>query len=367
MNSNKLKVFEAFAGVGSQSMALRNIGANYEVVGTMDVDRYAILAYDSIHNKQVDVPKISKEEMLNEMQKRHICYNFSTGKSEMPRREEDIRRVYEAHIRNKNYGDISLVDVNELPDFDFFTYSFPCKNISIAGQQAGLEEGSGTQSSLLWECEKIIQYKKPKFLMMENVKNLISKKHKPFFDLWCKKLESMGYKNFWKVLNAKNYNLPQNRERVIMISILNYNSDFFDFPTEQPLVLELKDVLEDIPSDHKLWKFSYGNKGYDKLVRHKNKVIAREEGIPQYSSTIHAGYWKFGGRDQFYIRNKYNKIRALSPIETWRLIGFSDEDFYKAKNSGLSNSKLYERAGRGIAVTMLEEIFKIVFCDYIGG
>ena len=141
----KIKVFEAFAGVGSQAMALRNIGLDFEVVGISEVDRYGLIAYDAIHNNNEEVELKSKEEMLEEITKRNIAYNFSTGKSEIPKKEEEIRKLYEAHIRSKNYGDITKIDPTELPNFDLFTYSFPCKNISIAGGQAGLAEGSGTQ------------------------------------------------------------------------------------------------------------------------------------------------------------------------------------------------------------------------------
>ena len=154
---NKLRVFEAFAGYGSQSIALRNIGIDYEVVAISEIDKYAIKAYESIHGKV------------------------------------------------NNLGDISKINVEDIPDHDLFTYSFPCQDISVAGKQASLEENSGTRSSLLWECKKIIEGKKPKYLLMENVKNLVSKKHKPYFDKWLEWLEEQGYSNTWKVLNAKDY------------------------------------------------------------------------------------------------------------------------------------------------------------------
>lgn len=356
----KLKVFTSFTGIGSQEMALKNIGINFEVVGISEVDRYAILGYDAIHNEQTKVETKTKEEMLQEFYEKNIAYNFSTGKSEMPRNIEDIKHLYNAHIRSKNYGDITKIDENTLPDFDLFTYSYPCKNISIAGKQAGLVKGSGTQSALLWECERIIRCKKPKYLLMENVKNLVSKSHIGEFEKWIKTLSEIGYSSYYKVLNGKDYKVPQNRERVIMISILDTKEDYI-FPNKIDLNIKLSDILCDISFEDKLFKFSY-DKGYNKLVRHKNKVISREMGIPDISSTIHAGYWKFGGRDQFYIRFDNNKIRALSPLECWRLMGFSDEDFYKAKDIGkLSNTKLYERAGRGIVVPMLEEVFKNLF------
>ena len=189
-----IKVFEAFAGYGSQSMALRRLGIDFEVVGISEIDKYAIQAYMAVHG---DTP---------------------------------------------NYGDISKIDWSSVPDFDFLTYSFPCTDISTAGQQKGLAEGSGTRSRLLWECRKAIEAKRPKYLLMENVKNLVSKKFTPYLKEWLRFLEGQGYSNYTKVLNAKDFGVPQNRERVFMVSILGEAS--FHFPKPFTLEKRLKDVLE---------------------------------------------------------------------------------------------------------------------------
>ena len=194
--NKKIRVFEAFAGYGSQSIALRNIGVDYEVVAISEIDKYAIKAYEAIHGKV------------------------------------------------NNLGDISKVKVEDIPDHDLFTYSFPCQDISVAGKQASLEEGSGTRSSLLWECRKIIATKKPRYLLMENVKNLVSKKHKPYFDKWLEYLEGLGYINYWQVLNAKDFGVPQNRERVFVVSILN-NENEFNFEDGIELDRALGDMLEE--------------------------------------------------------------------------------------------------------------------------
>lgn len=382
---NKLRVFEAFAGIGSQSMALRNIGVNYEIVGTMDVDKYAILAYDAIHNDNEKVEYKTKEEILEEINKKHIAYNFSTGKSEIPKKEEDLRKLYEAHVRNKNFGDIRLVDENILPDFDFFTYSFPCKNISNAGifSGGGFKEGSGTQSSLVWECRRIIKYKKPKFLMMENVKNLIGKKNKTFFELWCTTLEKIGYKNYWKVLNAKNFGLPQNRERVIMISIReDLNIKNFKIPETNNKKKKIKDILE-----NEVDKKFYINKSWHYVKENETKItrstlanldsisFTKTRGILDINDICYTIDAMQGGNREpkilvdkiqenfFSLRDKM--ARKLTPLECWRCQGLSDGDFLKAKKVGISNSKLYERSGRAIPISMLEEIFKEVFKEYI--
>ena len=190
----KIRVFEAFAGYGSQSMALKRLGIDFEVVGISEIDKYAIQAYMAVHG---DTP---------------------------------------------NYGDISKIDWSSVPDFDFLTYSFPCTDISNAGKRKGLAEGSGTRSSLLWECRKAIEAKRPKYLLMENVKNLVSKKFTPYLKEWIRFIEGQGYSNYTKVLNAKDFGVPQNRERVFMVSILGEVS--FHFPKPFTLEKRLKDVLE---------------------------------------------------------------------------------------------------------------------------
>lgn len=190
----KIRVFESFAGYGSQSMALKRLGIDFEVVGISEIDKYAIQAYMAVHG--------------------------------------------ETH----NYGDISKIDWSIVPDFDFLTYSFPCTDISNAGKRKGLAEGSGTRSSLIWECRKAIESKRPKYLLMENVKNLVSKSFIPYLKEWLIFLYRQGYSNYTKVLNAKDFGVPQNRERVFMVSILGEVS--FHFPKPFTLEKRLKDVLE---------------------------------------------------------------------------------------------------------------------------
>ena len=189
-----LRVFEAFSGYGSQSIALRNLGIEHEVVAISEIDKYAIKAYEAIHGPTL------------------------------------------------NLGDISKIDVNDIPQHDLFTYSFPCQDLSVAGKQKGL--GEGTRSGLLYECEKVIEHCRPKYLLLENVKNLVGKKFKADFDKWLEYLEGLGYTNYWKVLNAKNYGVPQNRERVFVVSILGEHEPF-EWPTPIPLDKCIADILEE--------------------------------------------------------------------------------------------------------------------------
>ena len=377
---DKLKVFEAFAGVGSQSMALRNIGIDYEVVGISEVDRYAIMSYWAIHHNgkiEYDYTNTTKKEILEEIANKNISYNFSTYKSEIPKNDNKLIKLYNAHKVIKNYGDIRLINENELPIFDLFTYSFPCKNISTSGKQDGLKEGSNTQSSLIWECRRIIKSKRPKYLMMENVRNLVGEKHKPFFDLWCKELEDMGYNNYWKVLNGKYFSVPQNRERVIMISILKEYDKGYEMPTTDKLPMKcIKDILTN-DTDEELYlnkKFILNNncsnnKGIIISARLEDNRsdrsrIANINGIMYTLDSMNGGAREpkilvdKNDNINVYSVNGY-MVRKLSPLECWRLMGYSDEDFIKARDIGeLSNSKLYERAGRGIVVPMLEKVFE---------
>lgn len=154
-----------------------------------------------------------------------------------------IAAYHAVHGNTPNFGDISKIDWSQVPDFDCFTYSFPCQDISTAGKQKGFAEGSGSRSSLLWECKRAIEAKRPKFLLMENVKALVQKKFMPEFQRWIDTLSRLGYTSFWQVLNAKDYGIPQNRERVFMVSI--FGEAAFEFPKPFPLEKRLRDVLED--------------------------------------------------------------------------------------------------------------------------
>ncbi len=424
---DKLRVLECFAGVGSQSMALRNIGVNHEVVGIMEIDKHALVGYSAIHKDLIDdIPIVSDEYMYNYLRDKEVGTNFSTGKNELPKKGEKLRQIYIADIKTNNLGDISLIDVNKIPDHDFMTYSFPCKNISNEGKQDGFEEGSGTQSSLVWECKKIIESKEPKFLMMENVKNIVSKVHKAYFDSWCSWLSSMGYKNYWKIYNGNNFGVAQSRERVIMISIkeeicnrINFvepNSngrkqklmDIIDYATLDDYIIDadyMEGFIEIIDNDllnsmrDKIIDegILFTNKESEEIINRRNKYLPLYNNLNNSSLIVREatkiGYKVAEVGDSINLSQKNSKtrrgrvgkeeaktlttaceqavvlenykIKKLSPLECWRLQGFKDEDYYKAEKAGIPKLNLYERAGRGIVVPMLEEIFKNLFKDYI--
>lgn len=241
-----LRVFEAFSGVGMQRMSLEKLGVNYVSVGTSEIDIPAITSYAAIHDgllENDDFEYPSKEEMAKYLEDRNIGLDFKTGKVKVPKSLKQLQTIYKAAVLSKCYGDISILNPHELPDMDLFTYSFPCTDLSVAGKQKGLDKS--TRSGLLYECEKVIEAKRPKYLMLENVKPLVGKRFKPQFDEWIEYLDTLGYNSYWKVLNAKEFNVPQNRERVFCISILKEYDNGFEFPQEIGCSMKLRDVLEE--------------------------------------------------------------------------------------------------------------------------
>lgn len=383
---NKLKVFESFSGIGTQVIGLRDLDISYEVVGTSEVDKYAILAYNAIHKKKhIKHEELSDEEMIGYLKKINVGYNFVTNKNELPKQHDEIVKLYECCIENRNYGDIRKIDASTLPDFDMFTYSFPCKNITNEGNKTGFDKDSGTQSSLVWNCESIIDVKRPKILLMENVKNILAKRNISNFTEWCELLESYGYVNYYKIYNAKKYGLPQNRERVMMVSLHKESGYNFDIPNEVDLEVKLSDLLEkEVDEKYFLNPEDSSFNGLIKVDYTKTPIMAkvRVANIKGYDEafvgdTINYTYVNSKtrrGRVGHGVAQTLTtaclqctllpdgRIRNLTPLEYWRIQGLSDEDFYNAKNiAGLPETKLYERAGRAIPICILTSIYKNLF------
>ncbi|MFA7204553.1 MAG: DNA (cytosine-5-)-methyltransferase [Candidatus Caldatribacteriota bacterium] len=421
-----IKLFEAFAGIGIQHMALKNLGLDIELVGISEIDKYAIQSYEAIHGKV------------------------------------------------KNFGGIG--DFDRFPNnIDILTWSFPCQDISLAGKQKGMEDGTRSNYGYVFldTVEATPYHERPKVLLMENVKALFTEK---FRDDWREiqlRLERLGYTNYADVLNAKDYGVAQNRERVFIVSILGeYN---YNFPKPIPLTKRLKDYLEDEVEEkyylsdkmlayltdmtnrndfvrgekfkpHELdSEYAYtittntGNrptdnfiilpettkKGYTKTeegdgvyinrphqkrgvvqkgliqtlktsgadvgvvvkdTRNQKEKLADnliESGTVKGGEVINHSYTNAGKNPnsrltlEDYIETKDGimptlttradtlgvvvdnplRIRKLTPLETWRLMGIKDEDFYKAKSSGVSDSQLYKQAGNAIVVDVLMAIF----------
>ena len=191
-----LKILELFGGIGACSKALERLGIDYEIADYVEIDKYAVKSFNAIHNTNFEPQDICK-------------WN------------KDI-------------------------EVDLIMHGSPCQDFSLAGKQAGGDEGSGTRSSLMYETIRIVEKLKPKYVIWENVKNLLSKKHRHNFDAYLETMEQLGYINYYQVLNAKDYGIPQNRERVFTISIRKELEQDFVFPQPQELKLKLKDILEDV-------------------------------------------------------------------------------------------------------------------------
>lgn len=451
-----MKLFSLFSGIGGPEKALKRLGIEYELVGYSEIDKYASRSYSAVHEE----PEI------------------------------------------KNYWDITKINEKELPDFDFMTWGFPCQDISIAGKQAGIHEG--TRSGLYYDGLRILKEKKPKYSLIENVKALTSKKFADTFESILHDLDEAGYNSYWQVLDAKDYGIPQHRERVFIVSIRKDIDQEFTFPEKEELTLKLKDLLEDevdekyYLSDRMIKTFSdmtnrngyirgkcfkpheldddrvantikttAGSRPEDNYVKRKYDEFINENGyVPEIfnpynktevkdvaktitgecgsttSSAAHLikipeatkkGYAEASDGDGVYINRPHQKrgvvqkdkiqtikttpdvgvvvekkikyeepleregwhnmnkivlntegisttinaqsnnslqkikeqpslrIRKLTPLECWRLMGFDDEDFYKAQGAGISNTQLYKQAGNSIVVNVLEKIFINLF------
>lgn len=202
--TNKIRLIELFAGVGSQAMALRDIGADFEHYRVCEFDKYAIASYNAIHGTKFETSDITK-------------------------------------LKGEDLG---IVDTDKYTYL--MTYSFPCQDLSLAGKQKGMKKGSSTRSGLLWEVERLLTETDnlPQVLLMENVPQVHAEKNKLDFDLWLEFLRSCGYHNFWKDLNAKDFGIPQNRDRCFCISILSKDFVDYEFPNEIKLNYKMKDYLE---------------------------------------------------------------------------------------------------------------------------
>ena len=355
---SKFKILELFGGIGACSKALERLGIDYEIADYVEIDKYAVKSFNAIHGTNFEPQDICKWD-------------------------KDIK-------------------------VDLIMQGSPCQDFSLAGKQAGGDKDSGTRSSLMYETIRIVEKLKPKYVIWENVKNLLSKKHRHNFDAYLETMEQLGYTNYYQVLNAKDYGIPQNRERVFTVSILkdvfvydlpdNYK---FRFPQKQELKLKLKDMLEDevderyylsdkmveyISADNEKWtgnndksiinksvasaintgegsrrcdasnyisnqveeNFNLKGSSYLRDFGSKGKIQNKE-----YCDTLTASMGTGGGNVPIFQNNL--RIRKLTPREVWRLMGFDDADFEKASKVN-SNSQLYKQAGNSIVVNVLEAI-----------
>lgn len=307
-----IRLIELFAGIGSQAMALRDLGANFEHYRVVEFEKYAIKSYNTIHG--TDFPTM------------------------------DITKI--------SGSDLGITDTDKY--CYIMTYSFPCQDLSVAGKQKGMTKGSGTRSGLLWEVERLLNEVEnlPQVLLMENVPQVHSQANMPDFQKWIDFLENKGYSNYRQDLNAKNFGVAQNRNRCFMVSILgNYN---YIFPNSIKLSKKLKDYIK-IPTD---WDIA----GKWIKTEEGQKVIAKKWAKinGDLCSTITAR--AFISYNCQYVEFD-GGCRRLTPKEQWLLMDFTEDDFEKA-DSALSplftekkkDNELSKQAGNSIVKNVLVAI-----------
>lgn len=430
-----IRLIECFAGYGSQALSLKYLGADFEHWKIAEWAVKSIQAYKDMHFADDDTDysaEYSKEWLIDYLFAKGISadYNKPMTREQIARMGEDkIRRVYNNIVATNNLVSVTNVKGEDLlihntDDYTYIlTYSFPCQDLSQVGLSKGMQKGSGTRSGLLWEIERILDEceELPQILLMENVPQVIGEKNRDAFRDWFMKLESLGYKSWYTIMNGKDYEIPQNRERCFMVSALG--DYYYDFPTPKPLKLRLKDMLEAEVDE----KYYLSNKTVEMFVKHTEKkqaqgcgfkfeptdgegvgkcistragsrtddnfikdyavikpahgyfdgsiehtdVISTQEPCStrgsQIASALRASMHKNGTRN--IIENIEHglgyegviepncRIRKLTPKECFRLMGVKDEDFERVALNQ-SNSSLYHLAGDSIITNCLMAIFK---------
>lgn len=370
-----LKVLSLFSGIGAFEVALDELEIDWKLDHYCEIDKYACQSYNYIHGTT----------------------------------DED------------NLKDVTNIDYSKIGDIDLVTYGFPCQDISLAGNQKGFfdEDGNLTRSGLFFNAADVIRHTNPKFAIFENVKNLTGKKFKVDFETVLSVLDELGYNTYWKVLNAKDYGIPQNRERVFGISIRKDIDKGYTFPQGFELTLRLKDMLEKQVeekyylsnqvqerfklTDSTLTKSIIGTTapsfrtiGQRDLVYQENGIMGSlvatdykqpkqileskrigglfddEKGKHQAGSiwdtdhlsptldTMQGGYRQPCIIEENIIESF--RIRKLTPRECWRLMGFKDKYFDRVK--GISDTQLYKQAGNSIVVDVLKCIFEELYNQY---
>jgi DNA (cytosine-5)-methyltransferase 1 len=319
----ELKIISLFSGYGTQELALKYSGIKYRNVANCDILKSANEAYDSLHTTE-----------------------------------------------QGNLGDVSKVDETTFPHCDFLTYSFPCQDISISGVQRGIEKG--TRSGLLYEVERIVEHNKPKFLLMENVKNLVSKNHIKKFNDYIEKLNSLGYGSAWMVLNGADFGCPQNRERVFMFSVLGESS--LEVSNKMMGVHNLKKEripmksFIDTTADSSLFITPPYEINTPKL-NSVCKMIARRSDIKYdqtrriYSIEGCSPCLTTSGSPQIMLDDK--KIRTLTAREGYRFMGVKDEDIDNLLTTSLTTKQHVALAGNSICVPVMQAIFEQFFTEYM--
>ncbi len=361
MKAGKITVNELFSGIGAQISALERLGIPCEIKHTSDIDHNAVLAYASIHcglteeliNTYAEYP--TREEMARQLTEINLGYDFQKNKTYnwyrlIKSKSKELEKYWLANKLSRNLGDISKLE--HLDYADFWTYSFPCQSVSVSGKQEGIIKGK-TRSGLLYEVQRLLEKADkmlalPKYLMLENVKNLVGKKFKPQFDEWVAWLDELGYNTYWKVLNAKDYGVPQNRERVFAISIRKDIDDGkFEFPQPFDNGVRLKDVLED----------NVDEKYYLSKDIQNRLIITDETLTKNIIDTTKPEYRSIGQRDLVYSENSimgtlvatdYKQPKQI--LETNRCIQVGNLNYYNYDKM----NRVYSKRGCSPALEIMQ-------------
>lgn len=406
-------IVELFSGIGSQAKALRNLGLDIQTVGTCEWDVHAIAAYDLIHNP-ADIPEniasMDKSQLLEHLKN----YTFSnTGKTPLDYNSlrtyslPALQRLYTSITRNNNYVDVSSLSGSKLPEkIDILTYSFPCQDLSnvgaFHGYNKGIDKESGSRSSLLWQVGRILSEmadegkELPRFLLMENVPTLLSERHFANFSTWISDLRKLGYESKYYQLNASSFGLPQNRPRLLMISVYVGNDsaikeivlDYFKHKDESGVVEDyrrsryyhqcavrdllridydnqvlFREAVECAPNDtvsrQTIWeenpKIVLPGNVYNDAITVVRTITTKQDRNPNSGNL----YFNSG------IKGK-SLFRYLTPRECMLFMGFTDNDFQNLKDNNIefhkgdalfARDKVIRMAGNSIPVKLLEGIF----------
>lgn len=395
----EIVLYEAFAGIGAQWKALKNLSEKLNIkvtnIGSCEWYIDALISYISIHygilNSEIN---FSKQEMVNKL--KNIPFSSDSKKPVKDNyfvnmKENKLRSIFPylyGYINNdyllsklnktrererENFVNISNL-INLPKDIDIFTYSFPCQDISQQGKQKGINPN--TRSGLLLQIEKILknnQKNLPKVLLLENVKALVSKKFLNQFQSWIETLNDLGYESDWKVLNSSDYGSSQNRERVFLVSILkNKIKKKFTFPKISKKNKTLSEIIKIENSTEKLdliknfkissFKTTSSNITKSKLLKYTtfNSEAYIYAPINKGPTLTASGA---NSRLKFYFE-KNKQLRYMTPSEAFLYMGFEEDDYLKVKNTNLiTKNKMLFLCGNSISVEVLESLFKeIIKC-----
>lgn len=404
-----IRIVELFSGIGAQAKAFSKLNVDYEVVKTCEWDFHSILAYERIHSTPEVLPEVAamkKPELLDILSKMTLSSNGKAPLDYLGLRaisEEGLKAILSAIRRTRNLISITDTHSDDIPDnVDLMTYSFPCQDLSnvgaFHGYQKGIDRDANSRSGLLWEVERILWELKeskrdmPRFLLMENVAALLSKRHRQNFEEWQTILVNLGYYNQVYCLNATDFGLPQNRCRLMMLSILTngdedkekYLSDYF---REHDLNLafyrdtlgiprgNLRDFLRTDYTNETFYKEATECQPMDtpsrKRIWENNPQITDTQGniVLDHVSTLTTKQDRDPNSGNLYMvpHDGLGSFRYLTPRECMMLMGFDEEDYEKliANNVLLKKDqyafprdRIIRMAGNSIAVNVLVEVFR---------